>query len=65
MRPDKRAFAADLREELLYLLTHDATRPDWTDHELGIIAARFDRAVLNVCHKRSHQQADHASTSPG
>jgi hypothetical protein len=58
MRPDKRVCAADLRQELEYLLINDASAPDWTAHELAMILGRFDRALLNVVHHRTHQQPD-------
>jgi hypothetical protein len=58
VRPDKLVCVADLRAEFEYLLTHDATSPDWTRHELCMIRARFDRAVLNVVHHRTHAAAD-------
>jgi hypothetical protein len=50
----KRVVAADLRAELEFLLTHDASAPDWSNHELTMILRRFDKAVSNVVHHRGH-----------
>jgi hypothetical protein len=58
VKPDKRAFVADLRAELEFLLINDDTAPDWSGHELAMILRRFDRAALNVVHHRTHQQPD-------
>jgi hypothetical protein len=54
VKADKLVHVAQLREEFLYLLTHDATAPGWSPHELAMILGRLDRAVQNVCHHRCH-----------
>jgi hypothetical protein len=55
---DKLVHVADLRAEFEYLLAHDETAPDWSSHELAMIRARFDRAVLNTIHHRTHAAHD-------
>jgi hypothetical protein len=57
VKPDKSVCVADLRAEFEFLLTNDATAPDWTGHELAMILGRFDRAVLNVVHRRAHRRS--------